>query len=389
MIIAACVVGMCATHVRPGERMTDLGAYGDLLDGPVVQTGLYPRARPGPGLRRRIREALGCDVDRDPGDARVERRWVGDGVVGEEVSWSVGYGPRTRAWVLRPEGVEGALPGVLALHDHGGAKYFGKEKIADDDRGPPAALEADRARAYGGRAFANALARAGFVVLAADVFLWGSRRFDVRDMPASVREAAAGSEAMNGPLDEVTSYNIAAAHHEHVVAKYCAALGTSLAGIIGYEDRVAARYLAARSDVVPGRIGCAGLSGGGARAAVLQATCEAIGAAVIVGMMSAQAFLLARHVVPHSWMFFPPGLARLTDWPDLAAANAPSPLLVQYNRQDDLFPPAGMAAAHERLSEIYLEQGAPSAYRGSFFDGPHKFDLVMQDQAFAWLKDWL
>ena len=35
---------------------------------------------------------------------------------------------------------------------------------------------------YGGRAYANALAREGFVVLVHDVFLWGSRRFPLDTM---------------------------------------------------------------------------------------------------------------------------------------------------------------------------------------------------------------
>jgi dienelactone hydrolase len=36
------------------------------------------------------------------------------------VSWSVGYGPRTFAYLLRPVGPNKPLPGVVALHDHGG-----------------------------------------------------------------------------------------------------------------------------------------------------------------------------------------------------------------------------------------------------------------------------
>ncbi len=319
----------------------------------------------------------------------MERRWYRDGVAGQEVSWSVGYGPRTKAWVLRPQGAARPLPGVLALHDHGGAKFFGKEKIADDDRPPAAALGEIRDRAYGGRAFANALALAGFVVLVPDVFLWSSRRFPVDDMPEPVQAVVRASETANGAVDEVARYDRAAAHHEHIIAKYCTVLGTSLAGVIAYEDRIAANYLLHRDDVRPGPLGCVGLSGGGARAALLQATADHIGAAVIAGMMSAQAHLLPRHVVPHSWMFFPPGLARLADWPDLAGSRAPSPLLVQYNREDPLFPPTGMAAAHERLTEIYAGEGAPSAYVGAFFDGPHKFDVEMQDQASAWLADRL
>jgi len=105
--------------------------------------------------------------------------------------------------------------------------------------------------------------------------------------------------------------------------------------------------------------------------------------------MSSYAHLLDRHVVSHTWMFFPSGWARLGDWPDLAACRAPSPLLVQYDRDDELFPLDGMQAADARLSAHYRTAGAPDAYRGEFYPGPHKFDLEMQAAAFAWLKGQL
>jgi hypothetical protein len=85
-------------------------------------------------------------------------------------------------------------------------------------------------------------------------------------------------------------------------------------------------------------------------------------------------------------MFFPPGLSSIADWPDLAACRAPSPLLVQYDRDDQLFSPEGMEAAHLRLKEHYIRSGNPDAYEGRFYPGPHKFDLAMQQDAFAWLK---
>ncbi len=363
--------------------MSDLGAYSELIDAAATQSDLYPKATPGPALRRQIREILGFSQAGTAKDIRIDRQWQHRGLLGEEISWSVGYGPRTKAWLLRPQDATGPLPGVLAFHDHGGAKFFGKEKIADCDHPPAPSLQAMRDRAYGGRAFANTLARAGFVVLVPDVFLWGSRRFAVADMPPSIRDMAGETP------DQIAQYDLAASQHEHVVAKYCTALGTSLAGVIAHEDRIAAQYLKSRADVLPGPMGCIGLSGGGARAALLLATSDQIGATVIAGMMSAQAHLLPHHIIPHSWMFFPAGLARLMDWPDLAGARAPSPLLVQYNRQDTLFPPAGMAAADDRLTQIYASQNAPNAYQGAFFDGPHKFDLAMQEQAFKWLADHL
>jgi hypothetical protein len=49
-----------------------------------------------------------------------------------------------------------------------------------------------------------------------------------------------------------------------------------------------------------------------------------------------------------------------------------------------LFPLPGAQAAHERITAHYAD--APSAYTGRFYDGPHKFDLAMQQDAFAWLQ---
>lgn len=351
-----------------------LGPYSDLADIAATTQPWYPRRQM---TADDVRQLLGFDRDPTPGDARVERRWSGDGVDGEEVTWSVGYGPRTRALLLRPAGVTGPVPGVVALHCHGGQKYHGLDKIADGPDGRPDALDDLRREAYGGRAFANALARRGFAVLCHDVFLWGSRRF-----PPEVMRA-------DEPPRDIAGYNQLAAAHEHVVAKYCTVLGTSLPAVVAYEDRVAVAYLRGRPDVATGPIGCVGLSGGGCRAALLQATCDHVGAAVIAGMMTTHPALLDRHVAAHTWMFFPPGLARVGDWPDLAASRAPSPLLVQYLRDDALFPLAGMQAADQRLTERYAAAGAPDAYVGEWYPGPHRFDVAIQEAAFAHLARWL
>jgi dienelactone hydrolase len=100
------------------------------------------------------------------------------------LSYSLGYGPRTRAWLLKPAEATGPLPGVLALHGHDGFKYYGKEKITDGPEPAPPVVTALRSVHYQGRAFAGDLAREGFVVLVPDVFGWGSRRFPLHEMPA-------------------------------------------------------------------------------------------------------------------------------------------------------------------------------------------------------------
>jgi dienelactone hydrolase len=330
-----------------------------------------------------------------PADVRVERHWSADGLLGEELSYSVGYGPRTRAWVLKPAAADGPLPGVLALHGHDGFKYYGKEKIADGPEPAPAVVAALREHHYQGRAFANDLARRGFVVLVPDVFAWGSRRFPLEQMPPLIQRLG-GLTAGTAPPDtipggtpgDIARYNAAAWHHEHVIEKYCTLLGTTLAAVVAHEDRLALRYLRSRPDTTD-RTASIGLSGGGCRSVLLRATSNELTAAVVVGMMGSYDSLLDHNVISHTWMLMPPGLAGSVDWPDLAACRAPAALLVQYNRHDELFPLAGALAAHDRITAHYADAGAPHAHAGRFYDGPHKFDQAMQHDAVAWLEEQL
>jgi len=135
---------------------------------------LFGPARPGRATRKRLLGHAGlCPGAGQPKAVRVDGRWRREGVDGERVSWSVGYGPRTEAWVLRPAGVRGPLPGALALHDHGGFKYFGKEKIADGPAGPGRAVQAFRAGGLWRACLGHALAREGWTVLVPDVFSVG------------------------------------------------------------------------------------------------------------------------------------------------------------------------------------------------------------------------
>jgi hypothetical protein len=60
--------------------------------------------------------------------------------------------------------------------------------------------------------------------------------------------------------------------------------------------------------------------------------------------------------------------------------------LVQYDRDDHLFPLDGAELAHERIAAHYATTPAPDNYAGWFYPGPHKFELAMQRDAFAWLR---
>jgi dienelactone hydrolase len=372
------------------EHYQHLGIFSDWVSAAQNQQTLYPIAPPGPQTQTLLREVLGFSHgDEHPREVKVERQWEKDGVTGEEISWSVGFGPRTHAYVLKPANTKGPLPGIVALHDHSDFKFYGKEKIADGPEGALPGLHDFRQIPYGGRAYANALAKEGFIVMVHDVFLWGSRRFPMDTMlemmGAKTADLLKAGEIISPVSHEAEFYNMTAYFHEHWVSKYCNILGTSLAGVVSFEDRVALNYLLSRQDVNHENMGSIGLSGGGNRAALLSATHNSIQATAIIGLMTTYAALLD-HNMSHTWMLFPFGWARHGDWPDIAACRAPSPLLVQYDVQDDLFTEAGMQAAHLRLQDHYARTGKPEAYVGQFYPGPHKFDLEMQSNAFEWLK---
>jgi hypothetical protein len=169
-----------------------LGIYSDWVSAAPAMRPQSPLAHPGKETQKKILEAMGFSIgDETPQDVRLERQWEKDGVLGEEISWSVGYGPRTRAWLLKPAGATGRLPGIVALHDHGAFKYFGKEKIAEGPDEPEPILKVHRQRYYADRPYPNVLAREGFIVLVADAFLWSSRRMPLETIPEETRQIAA------------------------------------------------------------------------------------------------------------------------------------------------------------------------------------------------------
>ncbi|MFI7692726.1 hypothetical protein ACIBQ6_26900 [Nonomuraea sp. NPDC049655] len=74
--------------------------FGELAEVVGGQWELFP-SLPGPQLRAAARQAIGVPA-LTAADVRVERTWTDGDLHGEELSWTVGFGPRTRAYLLRP-----------------------------------------------------------------------------------------------------------------------------------------------------------------------------------------------------------------------------------------------------------------------------------------------
>lgn len=314
-------------------------------------------------------------------EVTVEKTWRHEGLVIEDLSWQLAYGPVTRAYFLRPADAERPLPGILALHDHGGKKNWGRGKLVRTPDEPPSAVMDEHRAYYGGRAWANALAQEGFAVLVHDAFAFGSRRVRLDEVPPAL--AMEQGETALHTRQEIDAYNHWAAQHESTLAKSLFAAGLTWPGVVLHEDRVALDILCARPDVDAARIGCGGLSGGGLRTVYLGGLDERVRAAVCVGMMTTWRDYLLHRSMDHTWMVYAPRLPQALDYPEILGLRAPKPTMVLNNLADPLFTLPEMRRADTMLQEVFQKAGRPDRYDGRFYPGLHKFDLAMQEDAHA------
>ncbi len=340
-----------------------------------------------PRARQRFREALMQPNSGGTPAATVQHHLEFDGLSIEHLQWQLPYGPPTEALLLKPLGASGKLPAVLGLHDHGGNKYFGYRKITRMSKDPHPMMIRHREEYYGGTAWANDLARRGYVVLVHDAFAFGSRRVRVGDLPAAIR----GDLVERDPEseDEIRKYNAFAGSHENIMSKSLFSAGTTWPGVFTGEDQRALDYLCARPEVDPARVGCCGLSGGGLRTVFLTGVDERIKCSCCVGMMTTWRDYLLNKCHNHTWMVYVPGLPRDLDYPEILGINVPNAAMVLNNHEDQLFTVPEMERADRILTDVYRRAGASEKYRAKFYPGPHKFDREMQSDAFQWMDRWL
>lgn len=373
-----------------------IGAYGEWAagivgDAPARLSFLQPRFQDVAAwraeARRRALECLAPPPQHPPADVRVEDSSEQDGLRVERLSWQLPYGPRTSAVVLKPADAAGRLPAVLGLHDHGGNKFFGHQKITRTGPDQHPLMAKHQAGYYGGRAWANELARRGYVVLVHDTFAFASRKVRMQDVAPGALQRS--TPIADDSEESIAAYNQWAAGHEHLMAKSLLCAGTTWPGVFLSEDQRALDYLCGRPDVDPARIGCAGLSGGGLRTVYLGGLDERIRCACCVGMMSTWRDYLLHKCHTHTWMIYIPLLPRDLDYPEVLSLRAPAATLVLNDVEDQLFTMPEMERADRMLQAVYAKAGAADRYRCTFYPGPHKFDIPMQQEAFAWFDRWL
>jgi len=321
-----------------------------------------------------------------PPDAEILERVQKDGYVRHRLRFHVTDDRTTEAFLLVPDGLTAPAPAVVALHDHGGYYYHGKEKSCETEN-PLPVLREHIENAYGGRPFASELARRGFVVLVPDAFYFGAQRLDAEGLPLPHSDTLEGLSPESN--EYAAQFNSLALQHEEIVAKTILDAGATWPGVLLQGDRAAVDYLVTRPEIDPQSIGCVGLSIGGFRSAHLFGLDPRIKAAVVAGWMTTYASLLYDHLTDHTWMIYVPGQLDWLDLPDVATLNAPRPLMVINCLQDELFTLEGMRDAEKKIAAVYERMDAPDRFRCRYDDEPHSLKIPAQDAAMDWLTRWL
>lgn len=281
------------------------------------------------------------------------------GYVAYKIEFEISQGNFVLAYLLVPEG-EGPFPALVALHDHGAKFSIGKEKMVRPiaESGEVVA-EAEEwvAKNYDGVFTGDWFASQGYVVLATDALLWGNR--------------GEGEEGRH------TNYDT-----QQALASNCLKLGTTLVGLITWDDLRSIEFLAAQPEVDASRIALYGHSMGGHRAWLAAALSDRVAAvASVCWMATSDALLAAGNNELKGGSAFTmqiPFLSRWLDNPDVAALICPRPALFISGTKDKLFP-QGVEEAYGKMERVWLGQQAGDRLRCERYDAPHCFNREMQE----------
>lgn len=287
-------------------------------------------------------------------------------------------------YFLIPKRAKFPVPAVVALHDHGGFYYWGKEKLVETDDEHPM-LATYRKEYYDGASFPATLAQRGYAVIVIDMFYHGERRLILDEDLENCTNDRSKAE----PEETIRKINHRAGSSEEIVFRNILHSGFTWGGVLVWDDIRTVDYLRTRPEVDPNRIACVGLSAGGWRTVFLAGLDPRIKAACVAGWMTSFHYLIPHHeiyTVPSGMI---PGLLEYLDYPDIATLAMPCPLLVVHGLQDTLFPPEGVKAAMDTLRQSYQALGRPERFETWVFDGPHRFPLAAQRKMMNWFDRWV
>jgi len=295
----------------------------------------------------------------------------------ESLSWE--------AILLKPKGINPPYKLVIALHDHGGFYYYGKERFIEhiDNR----FLQEYRQKYYSNKAWVMELLKNGFAAFCPDAFYFGSMKLTLDTIKKWVDEQTYKNLINNQDnlYEYIKEYNKICSQLEGLTFKNINFMGWLFAGVMVSGDLMWLDYISKHPEINSNNISCMGFSLGGFRTLMLSALSPLIKKSVITCFMCELRYMLGK-TANHTFMVHVPYLAKYIDLPDIAGLIAPRKLFVQCCTYDTLFDYEGMKNACKKITMIYKEADAENNINYNFYDNPHEFNAIMLDDAIIFLK---
>ncbi|MEM2921182.1 MAG: alpha/beta hydrolase family protein [Candidatus Bathyarchaeia archaeon] len=304
-------------------------------------------------LKGKIRELLGelpepADLNpqflsSEDKERYTREKWM---IQSEEGCWVPLY-------ILIPKGIKGKLPAILCAHGHG---PYGKDSVAGVHFNDPNRKADISGANYN---YAEQMAMAGFVTVAPDWRSFGER--------IAYRNPYPGRDVCNVHFIQ------------HLI------LGRTLLGCNIFDGMRALDFLTTREYVDPNRLGCMGLSFGGTMATYLALLDDRIKAVdIMCYATTTEHYAISRPNFCGSQLV--PRLYKYADVPDVIAAIAPKPLLIESGASDTCFWIHSALKAHDVIKRAYEVAGEPDNLWIDVFPGEHSFSGKM---AFSFFEKYL
>lgn len=269
----------------------------------------------------------------------------------EKFEFDNGAGARVPGYMLIPKNGKSPYPTIYYCHWHGGNYELGKQEIFTTHHTPEVP--------------ADALIKAGFVVMATDAYCFGER----------------GGKGPGGPGEKGSAEELSTSKRELW-------FGRSLWSMMVRDDLMALDYLFTRSEVDRERVAVTGISMGATRSWWLMALDERLKTGVAVGCLTRYQDLIdEQKLKAHGIYYFVPGILTQFDTEAIISLIAPRPMLFMTGDEDIGSPLSGIRKIDAAVGPVYSLYGRPDAFENIVYPKTgHVYTPDMWDKMLQWMK---
>jgi dienelactone hydrolase len=277
-----------------------------------------------------------------------------DGYTLEKFDFDNGAGATVPGYLLIPRDGKTKHPAIFYCHWHGGNYDLGKQEIFTTHHTPQVPAEA--------------LTKAGYVVIAIDAYCFGER----------------SGKGPGGPEEKGSG-------EEMSTSKYELWLGRSLWGMMVRDDQMALDYLFSRPEIDTKRVAVTGISMGATRSWWLMALDDRIKTAVAVGCLTRYQELISEQKLKyHGIYYFVPGILKYFDSEAIVSLSAPRPILFMTGDEDPGSPVSGIKKIEEVVQRVYKLNNAESEFQSLIYPKTgHVYTEDMWSRMLKWMSEKL